>query len=162
MPALRSYWLQIHVTLAAASEGAFAVGFVSSILYLIKSRLSESSRIASRLPDLTRLDIITYRSIAVGYPMFTVGALFAGAIWAHQAWGSFWSWDPQGNMLPRRVDHLFRLSSCSNYSRITRPDTTLFKHSWFCSSFVDLLFEYIPGWAAFVYVIGIYPYQHSW
>ena len=95
LPALRSYWLQIHVTLAAASEGAFAVGFASSILYLVKSKLADSSRIASRLPDIKLLDTITYRAIAVGYPLFTIGALFAGAIWAHQAWGSFWSWDPK-------------------------------------------------------------------
>lgn len=95
LPALRSYWLQIHVTLAAASEGAFAVGFASSILYLVKSNLAGSGRMASRLPDVTLLDTITYRAIAVGYPLFTIGALFAGAIWAHQAWGSFWSWDPK-------------------------------------------------------------------
>lgn len=95
LPALRSYWLQIHVTLAAASEGAFAVGFASSILYLVKPKLAGSSRIASRLPDINLLDTITYRAIAVGYPLFTIGALFAGAIWAHQAWGSFWSWDPK-------------------------------------------------------------------
>lgn len=95
MPALRSYWLQIHVTLTAASEGAFTVGFASSILYLARLKLSESSRISSRVPDRALLDTITYRAIAVGYPMFTIGALFAGAIWAHQAWGSFWSWDPK-------------------------------------------------------------------
>lgn len=95
LPALRSYWLQIHVTLAAASEGAFAVGFASSVLFLIKSKLTNSSIIASRLPDVALLDTITYRAIAVGYPLFTIGALFAGAIWAHQAWGSFWSWAPK-------------------------------------------------------------------
>jgi len=95
MPALRSYWLKIHVTLAAASEGAFAVGFVSSILFLLKSSLPYSSRFGARLPETTVADTITYRAIAVGYPMFTIGALFAGAVWAHQAWGSFWSWDPK-------------------------------------------------------------------
>lgn len=95
MPALRSYWLKIHVTLAAASEGAFAVGFVSSILFLLKSSLPESSKFSARLPETSLTDTLTYRAIAVGYPMFTVGALFAGAIWAHQAWGRFWSWDPK-------------------------------------------------------------------
>ncbi|TKJ37288.1 hypothetical protein CEE37_14280 [candidate division LCP-89 bacterium B3_LCP] len=44
-------------------------------------------------PEL--LDEINYKAIALGYPLYTIGALFAGAIWAEQAWGSFWSWDPK-------------------------------------------------------------------
>jgi cytochrome c-type biogenesis protein CcsB len=95
MPALRSYWLSIHVTAAAASEGLFAIGFASSILYLLKSFLPSTHRFLPRIPELTTLDAITYRSIVTGYLLFTLGALFAGAIWAHRAWGSFWSWDPK-------------------------------------------------------------------
>jgi len=45
--------------------------------------------------DLDTLDEINYKAIALGYPLYTVGALFAGAIWAEQAWGQFWSWDPK-------------------------------------------------------------------
>lgn len=41
------------------------------------------------------LDEVNYRSVALGYPLYTLGALFAGAIWAEAAWGSFWSWDPK-------------------------------------------------------------------
>jgi len=41
------------------------------------------------------LDEINYRAVALGYPLYTLGALFAGAIWAESAWGSFWSWDPK-------------------------------------------------------------------
>jgi ABC-type transport system involved in cytochrome c biogenesis permease subunit len=41
------------------------------------------------------LDEINYRAVTLGYPLYTLGALFAGAIWAEQAWGSFWSWDPK-------------------------------------------------------------------
>lgn len=44
-------------------------------------------------PDM--LDDITYRSIAVGFPIFTLGGLIFGAIWADQAWGRYWSWDPK-------------------------------------------------------------------
>jgi len=44
---------------------------------------------------LDLLDEINYRAVSFGYPLYTVGALFAGAIWAEQAWGSFWSWDPK-------------------------------------------------------------------
>ena len=95
MPALRSYWLYIHVSAAAASEGLFAIGCSASVLFLIKSALKPGRRLYAKLPDLPRLDTIAYRSIVVGYVLFTVGALFAGAIWAHRAWGSFWSWDPK-------------------------------------------------------------------
>jgi len=41
------------------------------------------------------LDEINYRAVTLGYPLYTLGALFAGAIWAEKAWGSFWSWDPK-------------------------------------------------------------------
>lgn len=47
------------------------------------------------LPDIARLDRISYGAVLIGYPIFTFGALFAGAIWAHFAWGSWWSWDPK-------------------------------------------------------------------
>ncbi|MFQ5599344.1 MAG: c-type cytochrome biogenesis protein CcsB [Candidatus Krumholzibacteriia bacterium] len=160
VPALQSYWLWIHVSLAALGEGAFAVAFAVSIMYLFKEATSrdgttsatrastrmsalEKRAAASRqlqsagrgpaaagvsvldagepddaidqllddvrgsgrrgaaagesgvLPSRDLLDEINYRAIAIGYPLFTIGALFAGAIWAYEAWGSFWSWDPK-------------------------------------------------------------------
>jgi cytochrome c-type biogenesis protein CcsB len=95
VPALHSYWLQIHVSVAAFGESAFAVGFAANIMYLLKKWLPETSRFGARLPDLKKLDLVSYKAVTVGYPLFTVGALFAGAIWAEQAWGSFWSWDPK-------------------------------------------------------------------
>jgi len=52
-------------------------------------------RLRERLPDVARLDRISYGSVLIGYPVFTFGALLAGAIWAHFAWGNWWSWDPK-------------------------------------------------------------------
>jgi ABC-type transport system involved in cytochrome c biogenesis permease subunit len=88
MPALRSYWLYIHVSLAALGETFFAVGFVASLLLLAKRRSADSSGLAA-------LDDLAYRAVAIGFPLFTAGALVAGAIWAKQAWGAYWSWDPK-------------------------------------------------------------------
>jgi ABC-type transport system involved in cytochrome c biogenesis permease subunit len=88
IPALQSYWLTIHVTLAVLGEAAFAVAFIASVLHLVASREGSSS-------DPHRFDEITYRAIGVGFPLFTIGALFAGAVWAQRAWGSAWSWDPK-------------------------------------------------------------------
>jgi len=91
LPTLRGYWFYIHVTLAAISEGAFLLSAGAGIYYLIvrkKDRLEDE-------PSLERIEEVISRSIRFGYPLFTIGALFAGAIWAQTAWGSFWSWDPK-------------------------------------------------------------------
>jgi cytochrome c-type biogenesis protein CcsB len=90
IPALQSWWLTIHVVLASLGEGAFAVGFAAALLYLINGK-----RPGGKLPSQERLDQISYRAIGLGYPLFTIGALVAGAIWAQQAWGVWWSWDPK-------------------------------------------------------------------
>ena len=98
MPALQDIWLYIHVSLAAIGEGAFAVAFGVSIMYLVGEKMNAKTRskgLGSRLPSLDTLDDINYKSISIGFPLFTVGALFAGAIWANKAWGTFWGWDPK-------------------------------------------------------------------
>jgi cytochrome c-type biogenesis protein CcsB len=95
VPALQSHWLQIHVSVAALGESAFAVGFAFNVMYFLKKILPENASFSKRIPDLKRLDQLSYKAVTLGYPLFTVGALFAGAIWAEQAWGTFWSWDPK-------------------------------------------------------------------
>jgi len=92
MPALQSYWFYIHVTLAALAEGAFIVAAGAGIIYLIRRKSADEKEI---LPSRDFLEEILSRSLRIGYPLFTIGALFAGAIWAQYAWGSFWSWDPK-------------------------------------------------------------------
>lgn len=89
MPALQSYWFYIHVSLAALSEGAFIFAAGAGALYLL--RRGEGGV----LPGRPLLEEMISRSIRLGYPLFTIGALFAGAIWAKYAWGRFWSWDPK-------------------------------------------------------------------
>jgi len=90
VPALQSYWLHIHVSMAALAEGAFALSCAISVIYLVKER-----RASTRPQELVRLDALNHQTISIGYPLFTLGALFAGAIWAYSAWGTFWSWDPK-------------------------------------------------------------------
>jgi len=93
MPALQSYWFYIHVTLAACAEGAFIVAAGAGIVYLLRRGAEGAGR--SVLPSRDLLEEIVSRSLRIGYPLFTIGALFAGAIWAQYAWGRFWSWDPK-------------------------------------------------------------------
>jgi cytochrome c-type biogenesis protein CcsB len=85
IPALRSFWLLLHVSLSFVGEAFFVASFVSALAFLLSAD-------EGRKRDYDRL---TYISIAVGYPVFTAGALVFGAIWAEQAWGVWWSWDPK-------------------------------------------------------------------
>jgi cytochrome c-type biogenesis protein CcsB len=50
--------------------------------------------IAGRLPELEVLDDVMYKSIAVGFAFFTIATVL-GALWAAEAWGGYWSWDPK-------------------------------------------------------------------
>jgi ABC-type transport system involved in cytochrome c biogenesis permease subunit len=85
VPALRSYWLVLHVTVAFIGEAFFVVSFVAAIGCLV-------TRNEDRRTDMDRL---AATAIGIGYPVFTAGALVFGAIWAEAAWGSWWSWDPK-------------------------------------------------------------------
>ena len=101
MPALQSYWLPIHVSVVSLGSGVFLVAGVASMLFLAKmSPLGEPgregtlARIVQRLPDAQTLDRIAYRSTIFGFPVFGFGVIF-GAIWAEEAWGRYWGWDPK-------------------------------------------------------------------
>ncbi len=95
IPALQSQWLVWHVLLAFIGEAGFAIAFGASVMYLIRKRASENGFVARTFPSLQSLDTISYRAVAVGFPIFTLGALIFGAIWAKYAWGDYWSWDPK-------------------------------------------------------------------
>lgn len=85
IPALQSYWLVLHVTFAFIGESFFAVAFIAAIYYLANSDVDKK----------INADRIIYTATAIGYPIYTAGALIFGAIWAEAAWGAFWSWDPK-------------------------------------------------------------------
>lgn len=95
IPALQSQWLVWHVLLAFIGEAGFAVAFGASIMYLFRIRARAGSFVARTFPDAEALDSISYRAIAIGFPIFTLGALIFGAVWANYAWGRYWSWDPK-------------------------------------------------------------------
>ncbi len=96
MPSLRSYWLVIHVTVATVSVALFSVGFALTGLYLLKSRFGEGrlGRYLDRLPEPRALERLSYGIHVVAFPLWTF-TVIAGAIWARQAWGAYWNWDPK-------------------------------------------------------------------
>ena len=124
VPALQSNWLMMHVSMMLLSYGTLIVGSLLCILFLVISRykdvdlklmddsslplynimldyyeaklLSPSTEISElgKLKLLQSLDNWSYRIIGLGFPFLTIG-IIAGGVWANEAWGSYWSWDPK-------------------------------------------------------------------
>jgi cytochrome c-type biogenesis protein CcsB len=102
---VHSYWLWIHVSTAIVSFGAFHIGALTSILFLVKDRYETRMKqpepkvrkwdtVMERLPASVSLDKTAYRVNALIFPLWTF-AVIAGAIWAEVAWGRYWGWDPK-------------------------------------------------------------------
>ena len=124
VPALQSNWLMLHVSMMLLSYGTLIIGSLLCILFLVISRtkevdlqviddsslplynimldyyeaklLSPSSEISElgKLKLLQSLDNWSYRIIGLGFPFLTIG-IISGGVWANEAWGSYWSWDPK-------------------------------------------------------------------
>ncbi len=90
VPALQSWWMKIHVPANFIGYGTFALAAMIGIAYLLKSK----NILADRLPSLELLDDVMYKAIAVGFAFFTIATIL-GALWAAEAWGGYWSWDPK-------------------------------------------------------------------
>ncbi|MEA5473158.1 c-type cytochrome biogenesis protein CcsB [Synechococcus sp. CCY9201] len=120
VPALRSSWLIMHVSVIMVSYAALLVGSLLSIAVLFTDRGNDlvlrsssigtgayrkSQLVGAGAPDAVelhstgfaiseQLDSLSYRTITVGFLLLSVG-LVSGAVWANEAWGSWWSWDPK-------------------------------------------------------------------
>ncbi|MES2015158.1 MAG: c-type cytochrome biogenesis protein CcsB [Pseudomonadota bacterium] len=90
VPALQSWWMKIHVPANFIGYGTFSLAAMVGSAYLLKSH----GYLADRLPALEVLDDVMYKSISVGFAFFTVATIL-GALWAAEAWGGYWSWDPK-------------------------------------------------------------------
>jgi len=90
VPALQSWWMKIHVPANFIGYGTFAIAAMVAIAYLLKAK----NIMADRLPSLELLDDVMYKAIAVGFAFFTIATIL-GALWAAEAWGGYWSWDPK-------------------------------------------------------------------
>lgn len=90
VPALQSWWMKIHVPANFIGYGTFALASMVGVAYLLKSK----GILVDRLPSLEVLDDVMYKSISVGFAFFTIATIL-GALWAAEAWGGYWSWDPK-------------------------------------------------------------------
>ena len=138
VPALKSNWLMMHVTVMMFSYASLIVGSLLGICFLILAKgkgkrvelqgnsygtpvttsnlidtafyqtgeldnynnlliadeVTETQSTDERLNLLESIDNLSYRTISFGFPLLTIG-IIAGAVWANEAWGSYWSWDPK-------------------------------------------------------------------
>ena len=90
VPALQSWWMKIHVPANFIGYGTFSMSAMVAVAYLLKSH----GYLVDRLPSLEVLDDVMYKAIAVGFTFFTIATIL-GALWAADAWGGYWSWDPK-------------------------------------------------------------------
>ena len=90
VPALQSYWMKIHVPANFVGYGAFSLAAMVASAYLLAGK----GVLSSRLPSLDVLDVLMYKAFAVGFAFFTIATIL-GAMWAAEAWGGYWSWDPK-------------------------------------------------------------------
>ena len=103
VPALQSYWLVIHVSVAFVASALFTLGFSTSVLQLVQHRREDAraggreparGRFMDGLPSSAELERSAYRLHVVAFPLWTF-TVIAGAIWAEHAWGRYWNWDPK-------------------------------------------------------------------
>ncbi len=97
VPALQSYWMKIHVPANFVGYGAFALAAMVGVAWLVRKRadrVAPQGFVATRLPPAEMLDDVMYKAIALGFAFFTVATIL-GALWAAEAWGGYWSWDPK-------------------------------------------------------------------
>lgn len=92
---LASWWLAIHVMFAKLTYAAFIASFVLALLYLLHDRIRRGvwADVFAKLPRQEVVDDLSFKFIAAGF-IFLGIMIAAGAVWANEAWGSYWSWDP--------------------------------------------------------------------
>ena len=96
-PSLKSIWLPIHAIICLSADAIFALASCIAVMFLIQERQIKNKRLGAvfqRLPSLETLDIMNRRCLTLGFPLLTLG-IITGSIWAEEAWGSYWSWDPK-------------------------------------------------------------------
>ena len=102
MPALQSYWLVIHVTVAILATAFFNIAAALSIAYIFKTAkwveksklkaVSTFKRVLALFPSVEKIERLSYRFNIIGFILWSF-TLIAGAIWAERAWHRYWGWD---------------------------------------------------------------------
>ena len=97
VPALQSWWLPVHAGFSLIAYGFLALAFCGGLMYLLQEKELKTKRFGyffSRLPSLDALDQLNSHCLTAGFVFLTLG-IITGSLWAHQAWGTYWQWDPK-------------------------------------------------------------------
>ena len=97
LPALQSVWLPIHAGVSIVAYGFLSLAFCGGLMYLLQERELKSKRFGyffSRFPSLDALDQLNNHCLTAGFVFLTLG-IVTGSVWARQAWGTYWQWDPK-------------------------------------------------------------------
>jgi len=98
VPALQSNWLTVHVLTCFLGYASFAMAFAVGIMYLLKERArdgeAEEGTFLRLIPAVDALGELLYQGVVLGFVLLSLG-IMTGSVWAHYAWGSYWSWDPK-------------------------------------------------------------------
>lgn len=98
VPALKSYWMKIHVPANFIGYGGFSIAAMVGLAYVLTEKLQNkknpNSPFLKAMPSLESMDDLMYKTIALGFAFFTIATVL-GAMWAAEAWGGYWSWDPK-------------------------------------------------------------------
>jgi len=96
VPALKSNWLIAHVITCFFGYAAFGLSFGLSLMYLLKrfDKAEKKNLFLKLIPRSGILDDLSYQMVVIGFLLLTLG-IITGSVWAHSAWGSYWSWDPK-------------------------------------------------------------------
>lgn len=97
VPALKSYWMKIHVPANFIGYGSFSIAAMVGLAYLVTDssiKKDPNSAFAAKMPSLEKMDDLMYKAISLGFAFFTIATIL-GALWAAEAWGGYWSWDPK-------------------------------------------------------------------
>ena len=98
IPALQSNWLTVHVLTCFLGYASFAVAFALGIMYLLKGRArdggKEEGTFLHLIPAPDAIEELLYQGVVLGFVLLSLG-IMTGSVWAHYAWGSYWSWDPK-------------------------------------------------------------------
>ena len=95
MPVLKSDWLIFHVSVAIVGYGAAGLASALALLFFIAHKAGPGAKwLKDRLPSAQALDQAVYRSVRFAFPFLTLVNV-TGAVWAYNAWGRYWGWDPK-------------------------------------------------------------------
>ncbi len=97
VPALKSWWLPVHASISLVAYGFLGLAFVGGLMYLVQEWELKSKRLGyffARLPSLDALDQLNSHCVTTGFIFLTLG-IVSGTLWARQAWGTYWRWDPK-------------------------------------------------------------------